>query len=215
MNARLWAAILCAAAISRGAAGQPPASACGFDGFDVNAKLAEVARPTTAYYACDAGKKCLPMPLKAGDTAVITRVESGWTCGYLSSRKGSAPGWISSGDLRVIEAEPNPPLSAWLGTWVQGENRITIERSRQAGKLSLDGEAYWRGGHDNVHEGAIAGEVTPTGSHVHYEEGGAESCIVDLALSGKYLLANDNNKCGGMNVRFWGVWRRIAPRPQR
>ena len=113
-------------------------------------------------------------------------------------------------------ADPNPPLTAWLGTWVQGENRITIERSNTPGKLSLDGEAYWRGGRDNVHEGAIAGEATPQGNRLHYEEGSAESCNIDLALIGKYLLASDNNKCGGMNVRFWGVWRRsVNSRPRQ
>ena len=29
-----------------------------------------------------------------------------------------------------------------------------------------------------------------------------------VALIGKYILANDNNMCGGMNVRFWGIWKR-------
>jgi hypothetical protein len=195
-------------AASCAAAEQAPTSACDFDGFDVKAKLAEVAKPTTAYYACEAGKKCLPMLLKAGDLVVIGRSEDDWTCGYLSSAKGAAQGWVRFVNFRLVEADPNPPLTAWIGTWVQGENRITIERSNTPGQLSLDGEAYWRGGRDNVHEGAIAGEATPAGNHLHYEEGSAESCNIDLALIGKYLLANDNGKCGGMNVRFWGVWRR-------
>ena len=199
----VWAAASCVAAEP-----QPPTSACDFDGFDVQAKLAEVTKATKAYYACEAGQKCLPMPLKAGDLVVIGRSEGEWTCGYLSSAKGAAQGWVRSADFRPVEADPNPPLTAWTGTWVQGENRITMERSNTSGKLSLDGEAYWRGGRDNVHEGAIAGEATPAGNHLHYEEGSAESCNIDLALIGKYLLANDNSKCGGMNVRFWGVWRR-------
>ena len=208
INRKLLFGVVAWAVASSAAAGQAPTSACDFDGFDVNAKLAEVAKPTTAYYACAAGQKCLLMVLKAGDLAVIGRSEGGWTCGYLSSAKGAAQGWVRSADFRLVEADPNPPLTAWLGTWTQGENRITMERSNTPGKLSLDGEAYWRGGRDNVHEGAIAGEVTPTGNHLHYEEGSAEACNIDLTLIGKYLLANDNSKCGGMNVHFWGVWRR-------
>ncbi len=213
---RLLVAVAALAAATCTAAGQQvPTFACEFDGFDVNAKLAEIAKPTTAYYACAVGRKCLPMLLKAGDLVVIGRSEGGWTCGYLSSAKGSAQGWVRFADFQPVEADPNPPLTAWLGTWVQGENRITIERSNTPGKLSLDGEAYWRGGRDNVHEGAIAGEATPTGNRLHYEEGSAESCNIDLALIGKYLLASDNNKCGGMNVRFWGVWRRgVNSRPR-
>ena len=43
--------------------------------------------------------------------------------------------------------------------------------------------------------------VVPASSAFHISPYG-------LALIGKYLLANDNNMCGGANVRFWGVWRR-------
>jgi len=205
----MFGVVVCAVASCAAAGPRPPTSACDFDGFDVQAKLAEVVKPTTAYYACDAGHKCLSMLLKAGDTVVIGRSEGDWTCGYLTARKGAAQGWVRSADFRPVGADPNPPFTAWLGTWVQGENRITIERAYIPGKLSLDGEAYWRGvGRDNVHEGAIAGEATPSGNHLHYEEGSAEACNIDLALIGNYLLANDNNKCGGMNVRFWGIWRR-------
>ena len=204
--------MVCAAAACVAAGPQPPTSACDFDGFDVNAKLAEAGKQTTAYYACAAGKKCLSMPLQAGDTVVISRSEDDWTCGYLTSRKGAAQGWVRTADVHVIQADPNPPLTAWIGTWMQGENRITIEASTTPGQLSLDGEAYWRGGRDNVHEGAIAGDVSPQGNHAHYEEGSRESCNVDMALIGNYLLANDNSLCGGMNVRFWGVWRRVPRR---
>lgn len=208
--------VLALLAITSSAAGQqPPGSACEFDGFDVNAKLAEVSKPTTAYYACAVGKKCLPMALKPGDTVVISRSEADWTCGYLTARKGGAPGWVRSQDISAIAADPNPPLTAWIATWVQAENRITIERSKTAGKVSLDGEAYWRGSRDNVHEGSIEGEATPRGNRLHYEEGSSESCTVDLALIGEYLLSNDNNKCGGMNVRFWGIWRRGLTQPRR
>jgi hypothetical protein len=206
--------VACAAATSIAAGQKPPGSDCGFEGFDVHANLAEVSRPTTAYYNCEAGKKCSSMPVQAGDTLVISRSKGDWTCGYLTGRKGAAQGWILSEDFHVIEADPNPPLTAWIGNWMQAENRITIEASKTPGKLALDGEAYWRGGRDNLHEGAIAGEITPKGNYAHYEEGSRESCIVDLALIGNYLLANDNSLCGGMNVRFWGVWRR-TPRGRR
>jgi len=71
------------AAISIAAAQQPPGSSCDFDGFDVNSTLAEAAKPTTAYYGCSAGKKCLPIALKPHDPVVVNRVEGDWTCGHL------------------------------------------------------------------------------------------------------------------------------------
>ncbi len=48
-------------------------------------------------------------------------------------------------------------------------------------------------------------ETNPAGNHLHVED---DACHIDLALIGRYILANDNNGCGGANVRFWGVWKR-------
>jgi len=212
---RLYELLVCTFACATVAhAQQPPQSACDFDGFDVSAKLAEVVRPATAYYACGAGKKCLTLQLRPSDTVVIGRPEGEWTCGYVTTSRGAAPGWVRSQDVRPLAADPNPPLSAWLGEWHQGENRITIKKASNPDKLSLDGQAYWRGSRDNVHDGSISGESAPQGNKLHYAEDGADSCTVDFALISNYLLANDNNKCGGMNVRFWGVWHR-APFPRR
>ena len=211
MFPRFYALIVCAFACAAVAsAQQPPSSPCEFSGFDVSARLAEVAKPTTAYYACGAGKKCLTMQLRPSDTVVISRSEGEWTCGYATTSRGAAQGWVRSQDIRAVTADPNPPLTAWLGDWVQGENRIAIKRSRDPAQLSLDGQAYWRGSRDNVHDGSIAGEAAPQGNRLHYAEASPDSCTVDFALIGNYLLASDNNKCGGMNVRFWGVWQRSA-----
>ena len=186
------------------AVAQVPKSSCDFDGFDPSAKLAEVARSTTAYYGCGTGK-CLPMALKPGDPVVIGRQEIGWTCGYLVARKGSAQGWIQTASLREIPADPNPPLSAWIGEWIQDENHMTIRESN--GKMAIDGEAYWVDERHFGRSGEISGEVTPAGNRLRYSEYG---CVVDIALIGKYLLLNDNNMCGGVNVRFWGIWKRLA-----
>jgi hypothetical protein len=177
--------LIFAAAIASLAGQQPPKTPCIFDGFDTNSKLAETR--------------------KTGDPVVVTRVEGDWTCGYLVGRKGSGPGWVRSRDLRSVDSDPNPSLAAWAGTWVQEENRIRIQSSNSAGKLTLHGEAFWHGFGDNVHSGEFSAEATPTGNHLHVED---DSCKIDLAMIGKYVLANDNNICGGLNVRFWGLWHR-------
>ncbi|HUA18383.1 MAG TPA: hypothetical protein VMB25_06535 [Bryobacteraceae bacterium] len=176
--------------------GQPPKSPCDFDGFDINAKLAEVKTATTGYY------QSLAMKLKPGDTVVVNRVEGDWTCGYLISRRGAAQGWVRSNDISPVDVDPNPPLTAWIGSWVQGENRVEIQVAK--GKLDLRGEAYWHGIGDNVHTGEFSAEALPAGNKLHAED---DVCKIDLALIGKYILTNDNNMCGGANVRFWGVWK--------
>jgi len=164
---------------------QLPTSPCDFDGFDINSKLAET--------------------IKTGDPVVVSHVEGDWTCGYLVTRKGSAQSWFRSRDLRLLYVDPKPAPAAWIGTWAQGDNRIRIKSSGTAGKLSLAGEAYWHGFGDNVHSGEFSSEASPVGNHLHLED---DACKIDLALIGRYLLANDNNMCGGMNVRFWSVWKR-------
>jgi hypothetical protein len=164
---------------------QHPASPCDFDGFDTNSKLAET--------------------IKTGDPVVVNRVEGDWTCGYLITRKGASQGWVRSKDIRLLDVDPNPALAAWIGTWTQGDGRIRIRSSNAPGKLALEGEAYWHGFGDNVHSGEFSAETNPAGNHLHVED---DACHIDLVLIGKYILANDNNSCGGANVRFWGVWKR-------
>jgi hypothetical protein len=203
------ATALWVATISVAAGQQLPTSPCDFNGFDTNSKLAEVAAPksTIAYYACAAGKKCLSMTLRPADPIVVNKVEGDWTCGYLVARKGSAQGWVRSADIRLIALESNPPLNAWIGTWIQDENHIRIQSSKVPGRLALDGEAYWYGSNHNGHVGEISGEAVPEGNKLHFVDD-SDICTVDLALIGKYMIANDNNMCGGVNVRFWGIWKR-------
>jgi hypothetical protein len=189
---------------------QPPKTPCDFDGFDTSSKLDEVKTTTTAYFGCGIDSKCLPTKLKPGDTVVVNRAEGDWTCGYLTARKGSTPGWVHSSDIRPADFDPSPPPAAWTGAWTQGENRMEIETAKTPGTLQLDGEAYWHGRGDNVHEGSFSGEAVPVGNHLHYAEGDGDACTVDLSLFANYIVANDNNRCGGMNVRFWGVWKRAG-----
>jgi len=169
------------------AASQPkPSTTCAFDGFSANPQLMELA----------------------GDPVVVYHADGAWTCGYLTQKKGAGPGWFPSKNLRTVPFDPTPPLTAWVGTWANGDDRIHIALSKTPGKLNLAGEGIWRGRGDVVHSGEFAGEASPQGNHLHFVEEGAESCIIDLTLIGRYLVANDNDRCGGANVRFWGVWKR-------
>jgi hypothetical protein len=105
-----------------------------------------------------------------------------------------------------------PALGAWVGSWANGKDRIRIQVSKSSGKLDLQGEATRRGVGGVVHTGDFSGEAAPAGIRLHFVEDGADSCTVDLALIGEYLVANDNAMCGGMNVRFWGIWKRAGKR---
>ena len=199
-------------AISAVAGQDRPSTACGFDGFGTNPRLAEVAttRSTKGYYGCSSGNDCLATTLAPGDPVLVYRVEGDWTCGYLSQHNGAGPGWVRSKDIRPVNFDPTPEVNAWFGSWANGKDRIRIQPSKSPGKLDLQGEATWHGVGGVVHTGDFAGEAAPAGNQLHFVEEAADSCTVDLTLIGKYLVGNDNAMCGGMNVRFWGIWKRAA-----
>jgi hypothetical protein len=189
-----------------------PRELCSSDDSGTTPKLAEIAaaQPTTAYYFCSPGTDCLSATLAPGDPILVWKVEGDWTCGYHEDRHGAAPVWVRSKDIRPLHFDPSPPLDAWLGTWEGGEGHIWIQKSKAPGRLELDGVAQWHGLGDVVHLGNFAGEVSPNGNHVHFVESFAGSCTVDLTLIGKYLVVDDNSACGGMNVRFSGLWKRVG-----
>jgi len=184
--ARIFAAASAIVMLIRTVAAQPP-QPCEFEGFDTSVRLAEI-RP--------------------GEPMLIYHTGGEWTCGYVSRSNGAGPEWVRSAKLRPVEALENPPLGAWLGVWRDGLNRITIRRGGESGQLHLNGEAIWHGIGKVVHTGEFSGEAVPAGNHLQIVDGGPESCTVDLKLIGKYLVVDDNSNCGGMNVRFWGIWHR-------
>lgn len=186
-----------------------PGKQCAFDGFSSDPKLAQVtAKSTTAYVGCSTARDCRPVKLSARDAVVVYSVEAGWTCGYLSQRSGAGPGWVRTEDTASVLADAHPPLDSWAGIWANGDGRIQIQGGK--GRLVLHGNAVWHGRGDVVHTGSFEGEAVPAENHVHFVEDGPDSCTIDLTLIGGHLVANDNDHCGGMNVRFWGVWKRAA-----
>jgi len=204
MRVQAWLAMfICVAAVAQ----ERPQKACSFDGFSADGKLAEVTRPTVGYYGCGSRIDCIPAKLAVRDVVVPYHADGDWTCAYLQQRDGAGPGWVKTGDIRDIPADSAPPLGAWVGTWANGGGRIRIAWNA-GGKLHLTGEAEWHGVGGLVHTGGFEGDASPQGNHLHFVEAGADTCTVDLTLIGRYFVANDNDRCGGQNVRFWGIWKR-------
>jgi hypothetical protein len=63
---------------------------------------------------------------------------------------------------------------------------------------------------DNIHTGVVNGSARPEGNVLVVED---DICRATLRLVGDYLVVSDNSDCGGMNVRFDGVYRRRPTRP--
>jgi len=82
---------------------------------------------------------------------------------------------------------------------------LDIRRDGKSASLKVKGEAYWHGLGDNVHVGAVAATAQPQGHELVLVE---EECQVTLKLVGDFLIASDNSECGGVNVRFNGVYQK-------
>lgn len=174
----LFAAALLASPQHEAYAQAPPAARCEFGGFDPG----------------------FPLVLRAGVPAVVYHTDGAWTCAGFEN----GPQWVRSTELRSVAPDTTPRPAAWIGRWTLPAGTATI-RAKSGDTLEIEGHARWFGPAGVTHSGSIGALAVLSRNRLHFVEGG---CVLDLALVGKYIVAGDNQQCGGMNVRFWGIWRR-------
>lgn len=144
--------------------------------------------------------------LVTGDEVLVSRTYGKWICGWYQPRKGGETvGWLPA-DKLVMPAPPaRPALASWLGLWKYGRKSLDIRRDSKSGLLKVRGYAIWEGVGANVHLGGVEAVARPQGNELILVE---ELCRVSLKLVGDYIVASDNSECGGVNVRFNGVYRK-------
>jgi len=141
-----------------------------------------------------------------GDQVVVSRRYGSWICSWYQPRKGSETvGWLPVDSLVISEQVTSPALEKWIGRWKYDNQSLNIRRDSKSGFLTVKGDAIWRGTGDNVHVGSVEASASPQGDELILIE---EECRVTLKLVGDYIVANDNAECGGVNVRFNGVYRK-------
>lgn len=147
-----------------------------------------------------------------GDRLVVSRTFKNFGCAWFAPVKGLPTiGWIKLDSVRFTEQVSKPSLSAWLGEWRYADNSIKFTNNKLAGYLNVTGDALWRGFGDNVHIGELDDRAMPEGNLLKIGETETDefSCKVRMRLIGEFLVAADNMKCGGANVSFSGVYRRV------
>ena len=182
------------------------------------------AKGSRAYFHGDEEESCPSAKCRTkayvvpGDEVLVSKSFGDWLCAWYQPPKGGETvGWIPSDQLSVTETLKSPPQSAWLGKWEYYQQTLDISRDARTGLLRVEGVAIWKGFGDNVHTGAVGGAARPEGNVLVVEE---DICRVTLRLVGASLVVTDNSDCGGMNVRFDGVYRkkkagRTSPRSRR
>ncbi len=185
------------------------------DGGDFRTARVVGAKGSRAYFHGDEegcpGAKCRTKAyVIPGDEVVVSRSFGDWLCAWYQPPKGSETvGWIPAHQLSVAETLKRPSPAAWLGTWEFYSQTLNIKRDAKTGMLRVEGEAFWKGLGDNIHTGAVNGEARPEGNLLVIED---DICRATLRLVGDSLVVSDNSDCGGMNVRFDGVYRRKLTR---
>lgn len=144
----------------------------------------------------EAGESCRRKAYLVRGDAVLTTVPRGaWTCAWYPGAKAPTVGWVRTADLLAA-----PDV---VGTWIYHDTEVTVAIG--ATGITVKGLALWHGLGDNVHLGEIDGPLSWDGRALRYDDG---ACVVTFTPVGRWLSAHDNANCGGMNVRFDGIYQR-------
>jgi hypothetical protein len=185
--------------------------------------LGKVRPKARIYFYSDSDKARCPAPIEScrrkaylmpGDVVLLGEIRDPMVFAAFANGKTMTEGWLPRTAVVPMPAPPSKAI-AWHGAWVRDDEAdIDIKSGAQAGTLHLEGQASW-GSHDpdrvergGVHVGDFDEIATPDGDRIRLGSGQPDECHVSLRLIGPYLVAADNNMCGGMNVSFSGVYRR-------
>jgi hypothetical protein len=142
--------------------------------------------------------------LITGDQVVVSRKFGAWICAWYQPRRGSETvGWLPADKLVMLALPAAHATQRWTGLWKYGEKTLDIQRTAKPDFLKVTGHAVWEGVGANAHVGGVEAVAQPQGNELILVE---EECRVALKLVGDYIVASDNSGCGGVNVRFNGVY---------
>jgi hypothetical protein len=148
-----------------------------------------------------------------GDVVLTGRTVGAYVCAFYPNRTDGSAGWVQTARLTPQPVNTGPALTAWVGHWVNGDDKITLTIKK--GLLSADGDAWWPSAHPSPsqypggpNEGDLSGDAAPKANRVVFTDNDPNGCTATLTLAGGLLLVADNGGCGGMNVSFSGVYTR-------
>ena len=181
-----------------------------------------------------AGATCAMGAFVVGGDAVVVSTTSGdYACATFTGpvpKALSTSGFLPRAQLGAPLSQPpaNAP-AAWAGEWRSGDEQTITIKPKGDGGIALHGEATW-GAHDPervkrggvnvgdfevevpIADGVVAFAMDDDGTTTKpfdFKRGDNDDvCRIKLWRLGPYLVAQDNVRCGGMNVTFTGVYRK-------
>lgn len=174
---------------------------------------------TRTYFYNDDSEKC---PVSAscrstsyvvpGDTVFTNRTRGEHVCSWFSGANGIAKvGWLRTSDIDFPNMIHDASERVWLGEWRYGTNSISFAKTKIERNLSVKGSALWKGLGDNVHIGELDANAAYKDGVLEYSDGTSEfDCRATMRLAiEQYLIVADNGNCGGANVTFSGIYRKV------
>lgn len=163
--------------------------------------------------SCPQGRACRTKSyVVKGDTVVTARKYKGFVCSWFISEKGGVKvGWIRQDHIEFPNFLSDGSAKAWSGEWSYAANTIKLSQTKDNSVLKVNGDAMWKGMGDNIHIGELDGIAPFAEGILKYSDGNNEyDCNVRMELAiEKYLIVTDNGNCGGANVTFSGIYRKI------
>jgi hypothetical protein len=143
-----------------------------------------------------------------GDHLLLGKTHGDWSCAWYQGKTHETVGWVRNRGLVVQPGAASEPAD-FSGKWKQYDYPGYVSVSRKGAAWYVLGEAYWSSD-VATHFGELEGELKTRGSHAHVGAAmdDADNCGADLTRIGDFLIVYDNARCGGVNVRFNGVYTR-------
>jgi len=161
---------------------------------------------------CPPGPESCPVRQKAylvpGDVVFAGSELRGFRCAYYGTARGDiAAGFLPADVLEPAQDDGKLDSAFLSGTWTMlGQNPITFSAVGER-EVQAKGKAIWRGRPSVVHSGSFSARAELQGDSVDFRDStGGGNCEVKIRRRGPYLIASDNSRCGGMNVRFQGIY---------
>jgi hypothetical protein len=198
--------------------------------FTTQTRLHFIAGPDKRRPACPSlGSSCkLKAFLVPGDEVLVNVTEEGpYVCATFKAQNGILTrGFLPRAALQLSSSE-QVSAQQWTGKWRRDSEAEIVINSRDD-KVEVSGTATWgdsdpqRVKKGAIHTGELNGSGRPRGEvlAIGYdpersafpppENEAPDICAAQLELHGRYLLVEDNGRCGGLNVSFTGLYVRIA-----
>ena len=148
-----------------------------------------------------------------GDELIVGKQRGDWSCVWYADKSRETVGWVRNRQLQyeVVNAQPD-----WQGKWKQYAYPGYISIANKEGHYYVLGNTKWIGapladGSRVEHFGELDGELKVEKNFAYSGSTALDSndeyaCRAEYARLGRFLIVHDNSQCGGLNVRFDGVY---------